>query len=179
MGGRVSMVDPQLRRLISDDVLDAAYAWLCSARRDYPPSADIWNFRRGWENERILIKQELAAGRFRFGVLDRIIKPDGSEIDLWAARDALVLKALSIVLGSVLPVSSRCTHVKRHGGAKAAVRQVRAHVAENRFVLRTDVKSYFDFLGYRFGAAILKLAEATIEKFVEQATRLYEQGRRE
>src|SRR5580704_941869 len=31
----------------------------------------------------------------------------------------------------------------------------------------------------RFGAAVLKLAQATIEKFVEQATRLYEQGRRE
>jgi hypothetical protein len=34
----------------------------------------------------------------------------------------------------------------------------------------------FDFLGYRFGAPVLKLAEATVEKFVEQATRLYEQG---
>jgi hypothetical protein len=37
----------------------------------------------------------------------------------------------------------------------------------------------FDFLGYRFGAPVLKLAQATIEKFVEQATQLYEQGRRE
>ena len=272
-------------------------------RRDYPASADIWNFRRNWQNGRNRIRAEIAAGGFRFGVLDRIIKPDGSEIDLWAARDALVLKALSIVLGQVLPVSSRCTHVKNHGGAKAAVRQVQARLSGNRFVLRTDVKSYydsidhvlpmdrlahyiadrtilnlcgqymkrtceqggwfwshdrgislgcplspligafflgeldarmertglfyvrfmddilvlapthaklrtvvravnevlsalrlekhpdktfigkiergFDFLGYRFGAAVLKLAQATIEKFVEQATRLYEQGRRE
>jgi RNA-directed DNA polymerase len=92
---------------------------------------------------RNLIKQEIAADRFRFGVLDRIIKPDGSEIDLWTTCDALVLKALSIVLGQVLPVSSRCTHVKNHGGAKAAVRQLQAHLAENRFVLRTDVKSYY------------------------------------
>jgi RNA-directed DNA polymerase len=37
----------------------------------------------------------------------------------------------------------------------------------------------FDFLGYRFGSRVLELAEATIERFVEQATRLYEQGRRE
>ena len=36
----------------------------------------------------------------------------------------------------------------------------------------------FDFLGYRFGAPALKLAQATIEKFVEPATQLYEQGRR-
>ena len=36
----------------------------------------------------------------------------------------------------------------------------------------------FDFLGYRFGPRTLELAEATIERFVEQATRLYEQERR-
>jgi hypothetical protein len=42
-----------------------------------------------------------------------------------------------------LPVSSRCTHVKGHGGAKGAVRQVSAALATNRFVLRTDVKSYY------------------------------------
>jgi hypothetical protein len=301
--GRMAMRDAGLSRLLSDDVLDAAYAWLCRARRDYPASADIWNFRRNWVNERNLIKQEIAADRFRFGLLERIVKPDGKEIDLWGARDALVLKALSIVLGQILPVSSRCTHVKNHGGAKAAVRQVQAHLAKNRFVLRTDVKSYyasidhvllmdrlarivgdrtilnlcgqymkrtceqggwfwdhdrgislgcplspligafflgeldarmersglfyvrfmddilvlaptharlrmavrkvnetlsalrlekhpdktfigkiqrgFDFLGYRFGAAVLQLAQATVEKFVEQATRLYEQGQRE
>ena len=220
-----------------------------------------------------------------------------------ASDDVLVLKAMSIVLGAVLPVSPCCTHVDGHGGAKTAVRQVLAGLAANRIVLRTDVKSYyasidhallmdrlarfisdrtminlcgqymkrtaeqvewfwnhdrgislgcplspligafflsdldarmeqtglfyvrfmddilvlaptharprtavravnetlstlrpekhpdktfigkihrgFDFLGYRFGAPALKLAQATIEKFVEPATQLYEQGRRQ
>jgi len=54
-----------------------------------------------------------------------------------------VLKALTIVLADVLPVSARCTHVKGHGGAKAAVRQVMAALATNRFVMRSDVKSYY------------------------------------
>lgn len=294
---------PLLARLVSDDVLDAAYRWLSRSRRDYPASADIWNFRRDWESQKNEVRNELRAGCFRFGLLDRITKADGDEIDLWAARDALVLKALSLVLAGVLPISSRCTHVKNHGGAKSAVRQVQAHLAENRFVLRTDVKSYyasidhvllmdrladfienktilnlcgqymkrtceqggwfwspdrgislgcplspligafflrdldmrmektglfyvrfmddilvlapthaklrtavrvvnaalsslrlekhpdktfigkiergFDFLGYRFGAPVLTLAAVTIEKFVEHATRLYEQGRRQ
>lgn len=30
-----------------------------------------------------------------------------------------------------------------HGGARSAVREVRAHLPINRFVLRTDVKSYY------------------------------------
>ncbi len=88
------------------------------------------------------LKATLAAGCFRFGLLTRITLKDGEEIDLWSARDALVLKALAIVLAKHLPVSTRCTHVKGHGGAKAAVRQVMRHLPANRFVLRTDVKAY-------------------------------------
>ena len=34
----------------------------------------------------------------------------------------------------------------------------------------------FDFLGYRFSAAGLQLAPATITRFRERITRLYEQG---
>jgi retron-type reverse transcriptase len=45
-------------------------------------------------------------------------------------------------------VSRRCTHLKGHGGAKYAVREVRNHLAANRFVLRTDVKSYYAFIDH-------------------------------
>ena len=54
-----------------------------------------------------------------------------------------MLKALAIVLGQHLPVLRSCTHIKGHGGAKYAVREVRDHLAANRFVLPTDVKSYY------------------------------------
>jgi hypothetical protein len=110
-------------------------------RRDWPADADIWSFRRDWQDERQRLKAALLSGRFCFGLLQRVTKADGSEADLWSARDALVLKALTLVLARVLPVSPRCTHIKGNGGAKAAVRQVRAALATNRFVLRTDVKS--------------------------------------
>ncbi len=132
-----------LARLASDAVLDAAYGWLCHRRRDYRANADVWPFRRHWPDEKRRIQADLLAGKFRFGLLDRVTLADGSDIDLWAARDALVLKALTIVLSDVLPVSPRCTHIKGHGGAKAAVRQVMAHLPTNSFVLRTDVKSYY------------------------------------
>ena len=76
-------------------------------------------------------------------MLDRVTLKDGSDIEQWSARDALVLKALTIVLSDILPVSSRCTHIKGHGGAKSVVRQVMTHLNANGFVLRTDVKSYY------------------------------------
>ena len=47
-----------------------------------------------------------------------------------------------------LPVSTRCVHVKGHGGAKAAVRQVMTHLPSNRFVLKTDVHSYYDSIDH-------------------------------
>ena len=132
-----------LNRLASNAVLDAAHGWLCHRRRDYPVDADVWSLRRHWPGEKRRIQADLLAGDFRFGLLDRITKADGTDIDLWSARDALVLKALAIVLANVLPVSRVCTHVKGHGGAKAAVRQVMAHLPANGFVLKTDVKSYY------------------------------------
>ncbi len=129
--------------LASDAVLDVAYWWLCHRRRDYSADADVWSFRRQWPREKRRIQADLLAGDFRFGLLDRVTLKDGSDIDLWSACDALVLKALTIVLSEILPVSPRCTHIRGHGGAKAAVRQVMAGVPDNRFVLRTDVKSYY------------------------------------
>jgi len=132
-----------LDRLASDTVLDAAYDWLCHRRRKYPADADVWSIRCDWPDEKRRIQADLLAGEYRFGLLDRITLADGSDIDLWASRDALVLKALTIVLADVLPVSPRCTHIKGHGGVKFAIRQVRDHLCCNRFVLRTNVKSYY------------------------------------
>ncbi len=132
-----------LAELTSDDVLDTAYGWLCRRRRAYPADAEVWSLRRSWAEEKERIRTELIAGHYWFALLTRITLVDGEDVDLWSARDALVLKALAIVLATHLPVSTRCTHVKGHGGAKAAVCQVMRHLPANRFVLRTDVKAYY------------------------------------
>ncbi len=104
-----------LTQLTSDDVLDTAYDWLCRRRRAYPANADVWSFRHAWAQEKDKLKAALAAGRFRFGLLTRITSADGEEVDLWSARDALVLKALTIVLADVLPVSARWCSRRRAG----------------------------------------------------------------
>ena len=132
-----------LAQLASDDVLDSAYEWLCRRRRGYSANSDVWPFRRRWPSEKTRIKDGLHAGSFRFSLLSRVTLENGEDTDLWSAREALVLKALAIVLAKLLPVSRRCTHLKGHGGAKYAVREVRDHLPDNRFVLRTGVKSYY------------------------------------
>ena len=76
------------------------------------------------------------------GLLRRVTLQNGAEVDLWAARDAVVMKALALVLPSQLPLSTRCTHLQGHGGLTYAVRQVLAQLPQQRFVLKTDVQSY-------------------------------------
>jgi RNA-directed DNA polymerase len=132
-----------LAQLASDDVLEAAYEWLCRRRRDYSPNADVWAFRCRWAQEKNRIKNELWSGGYRFSLLTRVTLQNDDEIDLWSSRDALVLKALAIVLAEHLPCSRRCTHLKGNGGGKYAVREVRDHLSDSSFVLRTDVKSYY------------------------------------
>lgn len=136
-----------ISEITSDDVLNRAYAWLCKRRRDYPPSADIWDLRRGWSNEKERLRNELVEARYQVSLLTRVtlrhIKHDEEVVDLWASRDALVFKALSLVLSEHLPLSKHCSHIKGHGGSKGAVRKVLKHIGNNRFVLKTDIKSYY------------------------------------
>ena len=77
------------------------------------------------------------------GLLSRVTLQNGEEVDLWTARDAVVMKALSLILPHHLPLSPRYTHLKGHGGLKYAIRQVLAALPQYRFVLKTDVRSYY------------------------------------
>ena len=138
-----STVRPTIHDLVADTILDAAYDWLCRRRRDYPDAADVWTLRRTWPTVKATLRADLLAGRYRLGLLHRVVNRAGDRLDLWAARDAVVLKALALVLGRRLPRSRRCTHLKGHGGSAGARRGVRRALPAHRFVLRTDVREYY------------------------------------
>ena len=130
--------------------ISPAYDWLCQARNDWPDQSDVWDLRRSWSTERHRIEQQLANGTYRFSLLTRITTKGGEVAHLWSARDALVLKALSLALARHLPASSRCTHLKGHGGLKGAVRSAAQVMMNHRFVFRTDVRSYYDNIDHGF-----------------------------
>jgi len=132
-----------LYRLLCEERLDAAYSWLCHRRRGYPAHADIWWLRERWQSEKQTLVRELATGRLRFEPLRQVTLKTGESIELWSARDALILKLLAWTLEDLLPSSRRCTHLKNNGGAKYALREVIKHLPRHQFVMRTDVKSYY------------------------------------
>ena len=135
--------------IVTDTVLDEAYTWLCQRRKDWPVDADVWRFRWHWVDEKALLRAERLAGTYQVGLLRRVTMSNAEEVDLWSARDAVVMKALSLVLPQYLPLSEQCTHLKGHGGSKFAVRQVRENLPEHTFVLKTDVQSYYASIDHK------------------------------
>ena len=135
-------------QLTSPETMDAAFDWLCARRRDWPDHADVWAFRRNWQHEKRLIQRQIRAGIYRFSLQTRVTTSSASVAHIWSARDALVLKALTLVLFDVLPASRRCTHLKGHGGLKDAVRQAASNIQQHNFAFRTDVKSYYDSIDH-------------------------------
>jgi hypothetical protein len=142
-------------------VLTAAFAWLCKRRIDYADSADVWNLRRRLAEIRPQLQRDLLDGQYRFQPLRRIRTADGECIELWPALDALVLKALAIVLNRRLDFPRSCYHVpgkdgEEKRGAKAAVRHICSWLASNQFVFRSDVKSYYASIDHAVLLALVR-----------------------
>ena len=150
-----------IARVASDETLDSAFDWLCKRRQDYSHRSDIWDFRQGWTDIKPALQQTLLSGEYEFDVL-REIRTGTDVIDLWSAKDALVLKALAYILGDHLDpvISESCHHVKGRGGAKAAVRKVMSAVSAGSHVMKSDVKGYYASIDH---VVMFDLAEEYID----------------
>jgi retron-type reverse transcriptase len=117
----------------------------------------VWDLRWRWEEVIPRLQAQLRAGAYRLGPVRRFHQGDET-IEVWSARDALVLKATAIVLTAHwLPdFSPHCHHLQGRGGAKAAVRFVHEHLAANTLVFRTDVKSYYASIDHDILLAMLE-----------------------
>jgi len=133
-----------IEQIASDEVLEAAYQWLCDKRAHHHFNADVWQVRRWWHEKKPMLQQLLLSGRYLFREL-RLFRGEDQMIECWSSMDALVLKAIALVLGEHLKphLSQRCFNVAGNGGMKAAVREVGANLSKYKFVFRTDVKGYY------------------------------------
>lgn len=154
-----------MEEIASETTLQQAFEWLCKRRKDYSPNNDVWNLRRNWTEIRPQLRQALLTGNYRFSALDRFRTP-GDQIELWSAQDALVLKAMAIVLtrrltpstssGQPPRLSKNCYHLAGRGGTKAAVRAVVENLPQNEFVFRTDVKGFYASIDHDVMMGIVK-----------------------
>jgi RNA-directed DNA polymerase len=98
-----------INKIASDDILHQSYRWLCEQRKDTSYNNDVWDLRFHWQLKKHRIQQQLLQGIYRFSPI-RQITIGTERISYWAAQDALVLKAITLVLTEHLSdvLSKRC-----------------------------------------------------------------------
>ncbi|MHC4139177.1 MAG: reverse transcriptase/maturase family protein [Planctomycetota bacterium] len=133
-----------IQKVASDSVIDSAYDWLCKRRKGYSHNDEVWDIRFRWSEFKPHLQKTLLAGEYTISS-QIVIKTPDRRTELWSAKDALVLKALSIVLSEYLkPVLSRnCYHLAGHGGAKAAVRATAKYLKQGQHIMKSDVRGYY------------------------------------
>jgi hypothetical protein len=150
-----------INRIAADPTLEAAYTWVCQQRQHHHFNSDIWPLRRHWAERKPQIQALLLSGQYRFRE-QRLIQTATEAIEYWGAEDALVLKAISLVLTEEwLPLlSPQCFHIAGRGGLKGALRQVADQVGGDDYFYRTDVKSYYASINHG-------LLMAQVEQYVQ------------
>ena len=133
-----------IQKIASDAVIDTAYEWLCKRRKDYSHNDEVWDIRFRWTEFKPHMQKTLFDGEYTISSQIVIMTPD-RRTELWSAKGALVLKAISIVLSEHLKpaLSHNCYHLAGNGGAKAAVRATSKHLKQGQHVMKSDVKSYY------------------------------------
>ena len=133
-----------IEQVASDEIIEQAFLWLCLKRKEHSPNNDVWNLRRHWQTIKPNLQQQLLDGTYQFSPQQEI-RFETDTIELWASLDALVLKAVTLVLTQHLKphTSNQCVHVKGNGGGKEAVRHITKQLKDNSFVFRSDIKSYY------------------------------------
>ena len=147
--------------IASDDVIDAAFQWMCEKRAHHHFNSDVWQVRRWWHENKPRLQQQLRSGTYQFRELRQFWGED-QFIEYWSSQDALVLKAMSLVLTDHLKphLSERVFHLAGSGGLKGAVREVAANLEQNEFVFRTDVKGYYACIDHHL---LMEIVERYLE----------------
>ncbi len=146
-----------VNELVTDAILDRAYSWICSQRKDAHHNNSVWDLRFNWIQLKSELQHKLLTGNYRFSPLRRF-KINDEFISSWDAMDALVLKALSITLQPLFSISEfpHCTHLKGAGGIHAAIRQVHQKASQYHHVLKSDAYHYYESIDHSILMALMK-----------------------
>ena len=113
------------------------YEHICQKRKNHHHNNDIWWLRFHWQREKAALQKELRTGNYRFEPA-KLVPLKGHSIQVWSARDAVVIKAIAQVLKCVRRMYRvlEALHVK--------IAQAKTYIGK--------IPKGFDFLGLRFGA---------------------------
>ena len=140
----LSRLENLIDKIANPEIIDEAYQYICTARRNTSHTNSVWWLRANWPTVKIELINKLRNNEYHFAPLARH-KVKGELINCWEAENTIVLKAITIVLSKVLGVDvlPSCKHLKSNGGLKKTVREVQEKLKKYKFVFKSDVKSYY------------------------------------
>ena len=136
----------QMTAIASHSVLDNAYAWLRHQRLDAPANRPFWALSLQWPRIRFQLRLQLQSGDYQLSPLQHIQLQNGEWVSRWQPMDAIVLKAMTLVLTPYMSQTmnlTAATHLKGNGGLKQAVRRTQQFARANHFVIKTDIADYY------------------------------------
>ena len=137
--------------------MDRAYLWIVKLRKKYSPNSDIWHLRRCWDEIKPIMLCQLNEGAYQFNALNRYTFKDAI-ISLWTSQDMIALKLITQAIESqmCLHIPQSCYHIKGHGGLKKAVHDTHRALPNYHYVMRSDIKSYYDSINFDVLMALLE-----------------------
>jgi len=126
--------------------LDCAYHWLRRCRYDSSPNNGFWSLSREWDRIREDCRVRLQSGEYTLSPLTQFTLADGSRVSQWDPLDAIVQKAMPLILTPIHTSHSdlsSATHLKGQGGLKGAVRQAHRGSLSRSFGFKTDITHYY------------------------------------
>ena len=112
-----------MSEVISNPVLEQALKHVSKCRENDSHNNDIWHVRFYWPKIKEEIRHTLLNGTYQLSPVQVCGNKNGHRLTRWTAIDAIVLKAISIVITEPIrqKIDSRCYHIKGNGGVKVCV----------------------------------------------------------
>jgi hypothetical protein len=136
-----------MSRIVSNAVLEAAFAAVVKSRELDSHNSDIWWLRRHWGKQKEVLRECLLIDTYQLSPLMVLGSREGPRLTRWTAIDTVVLKAITLVLTEAIqPKSdSRCHHLKGNGGLKRGVNRVHDAIEPSRFhyAVKSDIADFY------------------------------------
>lgn len=91
------------------------------------------------------LRRDLLSGVYNLSPVSVFRAKDGRYYSRWCAKDAVISKALSMVLAPVIKrsVGDKCYHLHGCGGLKGALQKAGAEISNYNYVIKSDVNDFY------------------------------------
>ncbi len=139
-----------LSQVVSTENLDNAFKAVYPRRQKNGPNSCIWSLSLRWPEVRDEMRIRLLAGNYELSPVS-VYRSDQGYLSCWGSYDAVILKALSLVLAPLVSdsVGTRCYHLRGHGGIKGAMTKLRSNTAQYQYAIKSDVHQFYDSMNHK------------------------------